>query len=364
MQEWCPGGEFSLGAEDELLLVDGDDQLLGAAAAPLLAELCAQAPADGAVKGEIFADEVELETPVCADAEELMGSLGRLRSFLVDQGARPMAVGVHPTAEVGTAAIAESARYDRLGAEFAGLLRTPTAGYQVHVGLPDVSSLLRVFRVVRNRLSMFRALSAASPYWHGRDSGLACVRPAILRSYPRTTMPPALCSWDDYVEKVRRSMSASEVPDYTFVCWELRPQPRLGTLEVRVMDAQPSIARAAGLAALVQGLARHAVESPDAEDLADEYVLDNDFRACRHGLEAIVVDQTGARRPVRDVAGDALRVARATLAPDGRDGPLDVVEALLEETPDYERQRDLCESAGMAALLADLVARTAETPGS
>jgi len=50
-------------------------------------------------------------------------------------------------------------------------------------------------------------------------------------------MPPTLRSWQEYVETIERQMSAAEVPDYTYVCWEVRPQPRLGTVEVRVMDA-------------------------------------------------------------------------------------------------------------------------------
>ncbi|MEZ0580298.1 YbdK family carboxylate-amine ligase [Nocardioides sp. MH1] len=356
--DWPAGSEFTLGVEDELLLVDEENHLLGASAAPLLARLRAQAPADGVVKGEIFADEVELETPVCADAEEVARSLGGLRGSLVEQGARLMAAGVHPAADIGTAALTRSPRYDLLAAEFGGLLRTPTAGFQVHVGVPDAASAVLAFRGLRNRLALFRALAAGSPYWHGRDSGLACVRPAILRSYPRTTMPPVLRSWDDYLDKVGRAISASEVPDYTYVCWELRPQPRLGTIEVRVMDAQHSLATVAGLAALVQGVARCAVEDPDPDDLPEEYLLDNDFRACRHGLDAMVLDSDGCRRPLREVAATAVAGARRVLGPDGLAGSLDVVDDLLTRTPEPTRQRHLCEGRGMAALLADLAART------
>ena len=361
MVDWLPGNELTLGAEDELLLVDEQGQLLGRAAEPLMATLREVTPAAGAIKGEIFVDEVELETPVCRDAEELARALGRLRQMLADHGPRTMAAGVHPSAGVGTALITSSRRYDRLGDEFAGLLRTPTAAFQVHVGLPDTTSALRAFRALRNRLSLFRALAAATPYWHGVDSGLACVRPAILRSYPRTTMPPALTSWEDYLERVRRTMAASEAPDYTYVCWELRPQPRLGTIEVRVMDAQPSLARAAGLAALVQGLARHAVDVPDADDLPEEHVIDNDFRACRHGLDARVVDSDGSRRAVREVAARALRDARHALAADGLERPLEVIDALLAEPPEYVRQREVCERQGMAGLLLDLTERTGST---
>ncbi|WP_262848162.1 carboxylate-amine ligase [Mumia quercus] len=238
--EWHPSDEFTLGAEDELLLVDENAELLGQAAAPVLDALRERATT-GNVKGEVFADEVELETPVCADAEQVYDALKELRRTVTDEGVRMLAAGVHPTAAFGAAALTTSPRYDRLGHEFAGLLRTPTAAFQVHVGLPDPASALTVYRTLRNRLSVFRALAAGSPYWHGRDSGLACVRPAILRSYPRTTMPPALPSWEAYEEAIAVARWAHEVPDYSYVCWELRPQPRLGTIEVRVMDAQSSL---------------------------------------------------------------------------------------------------------------------------
>ncbi|WP_370615227.1 carboxylate-amine ligase [Mumia qirimensis] len=360
--DWQPGGEFTVGVEDELFLVDQEGQMLGSAAEPLMATVCGPA-AGGTFKSEIFVDEVELETQVCSDAEEVRKSLQSLRGSLMVKGVRPMAVGVHPSADFGAADLTTSPRYDRLGDEFAGLLRTPTAAFQVHVGLPDTASALRVFRGLRNRLAVFRALAAGSPYWHARDSGLACSRPAILRSYPRTTMPPALRSWDEYVEAIERSMWAYEVPDYSYVCWELRPQPRLGTIEVRVMDAQSSLDRIAGLTALVQGLARHAVEAPDLHDLPDEAVLANDFRSCRRGLEATVIDANGSRRPMRELAWRALDDARAQLAPDGLDRPLDAVEEILTAPPEYARQRDLREQRGMPALLADLVERTANVDG-
>jgi glutamate---cysteine ligase / carboxylate-amine ligase len=271
-----------------------------------------------------------------------------------------MAVGVHPAAAFGTVCTATSPRYGPIVDEFAGLFRTPTAAFQVHVGLPDPDTALLAYRGLRNRLPLLRALAAGSPYWHGRDSGLASARAAILRSYPRVTVPPALRSWDEYVEITSRILSAAEIPDYTYVWWDLRPQPRLGTLEVRVMDALHSVVRAAGLTALVQGLARHAVEAPDIDDLPDDIVAVNDFRACRYGLDTRIWDGDGVMRPLREIAVRALGEARTMLAPDGLDGPLEVVESMLVGPPEYTRQRRLCEEHGMPALLADLVARTSD----
>jgi carboxylate-amine ligase len=272
-----------------------------------------------------------------------------------------MAVGVHPSAPVGTAVIAASPRYAAIADEYAGLLRTPTAALQVHVGLSDPETAMLVYRCLRPRLSLLSALAASTPYWHGLDSGLASARSAILRSYPRTTVPPLLRAWDEYVARTEQLMAAAEVPDHTYVWWDLRPRPELGTLEVRVMDAQTSLSRIAGLTALVQGIARHAVEAPDAQDLSDDIIAVNDQRVTRHGLDARIVDVDvdATIRPVREIGRRILAQARAVLAPDGLDAPLDVVEQMLVEPGEPARQRHLVASGAVTALLDDLVARTA-----
>jgi carboxylate-amine ligase len=262
-----PGGEFSVGVEDELLLVDHDGQLDGDSAA-LIAELSRHGLGASTATPEIFLSQVEFNTPVCHDAATVGSHLARCRSALSAVGQPAMAAGVHPTAQLGRFARTRSPRYDALAAEFAGLLRTPTSAFQVHVGVPDTTALLAAYRCIRNGLPVLRALSAGSPYWHGMDSGVATTRAAIIRSYPRVGFPPLLRSYGEYEAVVWEEMAAAEVDDYTLVCWEVRPHPRFGTLEVRVMDAQPSVQLATGLVALVQGLARQAVEDPPAMDLS------------------------------------------------------------------------------------------------
>jgi carboxylate-amine ligase len=274
-----------------------------------------------------------------------------------------MAVAVHPSAPLGGACFVPSPRYDAIIAEYAGLLRTPTAALQVHVGLPDTETLMLAYRGLRHRLPLLRALAAGSPYWHGVDSGLASSRAAILRSYPRTTVAPLLRSWEEYVERTESLVAAAELADHTYVWWDLRPRPELGTLEVRVMDAQPSLARVAGLTALVQGMARRAVEAPDPDDLSDDVVGVNDHRAAREGLDPRVVDVDGSVRPLRVVAGQALAEAREALAGDGLDAPLEVVEEMLRQPGEPARQRVVLTTGGMPALLADLVARTVDLEG-
>jgi carboxylate-amine ligase len=357
------GGDFTVGVEEELMLVDADGELLGADAGPLVERLCRLGAPDGVVSGEIYVDEVELNSPVCRDAGEVVASLRGLRRAALDAGARVMATGVHPTAPLAGAVLARSPRYDWIVEEYAGLLRTPTAATQVHVGLPDETTAMLAYRGLRHQVPLLRALAAGSPYWHGVDSGLASSRAGILRSYPRTTVPPLLRSWDEFVVRTEAMLDAAEATDHTYVWWEMRPRPLLGTLELRMMDAVPSLSAVAGLTALVQGIAMRAVESPDPDDLSDDVLAINDHRAARHGLETRVVDVDRTLRPLREVGVGVLAEVRGILARDGLDGPLDAVEAMLAGTGEPERQRRLVATTGMPALLADLAARTADLDG-
>jgi carboxylate-amine ligase len=280
------------------------------------------------------------------------------RSSLAALGRFAIGTGVHPSAPLGTFARTASPRYDAIAAEFAGVLRTPTAAFQVHVGMPDRVSLLAAYRGIRNNLAVLRALGASSPFWHGRDSGLASARAAIIRSYPRVGVPPVLSSYDEYEAVVSEEMRATEVPDYTYVSWDVRPHPRFGTLEVRVMDAQPSLTRAVGLVALVQGLARFSVENPAEADLPTHVVAANDFRASRYGLDTRIVDPGGLMRPVRDVAAEAMARARSAMAPEVGREPLDALQSSLHDESECHRQRRIHGVRGMPGLLADLAERT------
>ncbi|GAA1968192.1 glutamate--cysteine ligase [Nocardioides panacihumi] len=353
------GGDFSLGAEEELMLLDRDGCLTEAG--PALTQLTPWPDPSGRFSPEVFTCEIEYGTSVAATAGELVGHLGRGRGRIIAAGHRPLALGLHPLAELGEVRFVHTHRYDAISTELAGLMRTPTAAYQVHVGMPDPAAMVSAFRALRNRLCLFRALAAGSPFWYGRDSGLASARAAIMWSYPRVGVPPVFHSFDEYADAACQQITAAGVPDYTYLWWDLRPQPRLGTIEIRVMDSVPSLELAAGLAALAQGLARDAVERPSSVDLPEAVLRENDFRAVRYGLEARVTDLDGCERPIRAIAQDAVAQARLTLGPDGAADPLDCVSAALAGESECARQRRLASRCGLDALLRDLSRRTASS---
>ena len=355
---FAAGGEFTVGSEEELLLVDTDDRLKDARSGELIEAVQAGSFAAGTVTKELFGAEIEFATAVCQNADEVGICLAEFRASLCRAGGRAMAVGLHPAGEFGNAMLTVSPRYEAIGASLAGLLRTPTAALQVQVGMPDAATAITAYRGLRHRLALLRALAAGSPYWHGLDSGFATGRWAVINSYPRGGVPPVVHSWEEYVALNEAVAAAAEVPDYTYVWWDVRLQPRLGTIEVRVMDAQSSLRAAVGLTALIQALARYAVDRPLAVDVPSDVLAENDFRAARDGLDARIVDIDGTMRPVRELAAAALGEARAVLASDGLEGPLEAIDQILTDEPEYTRQRRIHYERGMAGLLADLTART------
>ena len=103
---------------------------------------------------------------------------------------------------------------------------------------------------------MLLALSANSPFWQGRDTGLASARTPVFSTFPRTGIPRPFASYAEYVEAIDVLVRCEAIPEPTFLWWDARLQPRFGTLEVRVMDAQTRAPDTAALAALVQCIVR------------------------------------------------------------------------------------------------------------
>ena len=139
-------------------------------------------------------------------------------------------------------------------------MATPVGGLHIHVGMPDAETAIRAFNGLRRHLPLLQALAANSPFRHGRDTGLASAREVTLRGWPRSGAPRAMRDFEDFCATAGLLARAADVPDYTWFWWKLRPHPRLGTVEIRALDAQASLEDTAALVALTHCLARHAAE--------------------------------------------------------------------------------------------------------
>jgi carboxylate-amine ligase len=357
------GEAFLVGVEEELLIVDPRTHQLAAQADALLGALSAGADRAG---HEAYAAEVELRSSPCRDAGEAAAQLAQLRAQAPRAGLALMGAGVHPTAAWGDAPLVGTERYVQVGRMMRGLIRrTPECALHVHVAMPDPEAAIRAYNGLREHLPVLVALSANSPWWFGSDSGLASARHALVRSYPRRGVPNRMRDFEHYRETVAAVMAAGDLPDYTWVWWDVRLHPRLGTVEVREMDAQSRVSDVAGLAALVQGLACHAAQLPDGGrrpsgdggPLATEAIAESCFRACRDGLEASVFD--GQRlRPMRDLADAAIELARPYARDLGGDAALDGLGDVLDHGGGAARQRAAHRRGGVEAMLQTLVQET------
>jgi glutamate---cysteine ligase / carboxylate-amine ligase len=345
---------LTMGVEEELLLVDESLGLVAGGEEVL--EKIDSGHRDS-VSTEIFATQIELKTGVCLDAGQAARELAEVRRAVTATGARLMGSGVYP-GESGQPQLVEKARYETVKKDLAGLLATPPCGLHVHVGMPDPETAVAVANAMRHHLPLLAALTANSPFRDGADTGLASARAAAVRSYPRFELPRAFRDYEDFVRVADQLIAAAGVADYTYIWWDVRPHPNLGTVEVRGMDIQATPEANAAIGALIQALAAKEIDRPTAPGLAREAIEESYFQAERYGLEArIMVDESTAA-PAPEVARAILAEARPYAEQLGGAAALEEIERIVSEGNGADRQRRVHEERGLEGLLEDLAERT------
>jgi carboxylate-amine ligase len=349
------GEPFSLGVEEELFLVDPVTGRQTNASAAVQARLGAVA---GRVERELHACQVELITDVCRDAGEAIGALGAMRRAVLATGAGLLGAGTHPAALEGEAEITDKERYERIRELLGDAVATPVGGLHIHIGMPDAQTAIRAFNGLRGHLPLLQALAANSPFRHGRDTGLASAREVTIRGWPRSGVPRAMRDYADFCASARLLARAADVPDYTWFWWKLRPHPRLGTVEIRALDVQASLADTAALVALAHCLARHAAEAEPEPDPPAEVLEEASFRAARYGVDARLPTASGRLRPVAELLEEALGLARRHARELRCAAELERLPALLARGGGAGYQRGAHEIAGMDGLLRELTSLT------
>ncbi|MCW2979741.1 MAG: putative glutamate--cysteine ligase 2 [Solirubrobacterales bacterium] len=346
---------LTVGVEEELLLVD-DRRGLVAAAERVIDDL--DPVARSSVSTEIFAAQIELKTGICGDAGAAATELSDLRTAVRATGVGLLGAGIHPD-DGGESQLIKKPRYEVVKEDLASLLSTPPSGLHVHVGMPDPETAVRVANAMRRRLPMLASLSANSPFRDGADSGLASARAAEVRAYPRFEMPREFRDYEEFLTVADQLIAAAGVDDYTYLWWDVRPHPKLGTVEVRGMDVQPTAAGNAAFGALIQALAAREVERPTVSDLQREALEESYYQATRYGLEARLMVDGGEALPAPEVARLALAEARPYAENLGGAGSLAEIERILVDGNGADRQRHAFERGGIPAVLDYLADATA-----
>jgi len=348
---------FTLGVEEELQLVDATSFELTSRYAEAFGEAARH---DERIKEELLQSTVEVATEPCATVAEAIAEAAELRrraaAYADEHGVRVLSAGTHPFSRYEHQDVTEKPRYIELvDALQWAVERQLIFGLHIHVGLESAEQAIHVANALRTWLPELLALSANSPYWHGRDSGLSSTRSKVFDTMPRSGLPPRFESFDEFARLVDRGVRANSFPDYTFIWWDLRPHPRLGTIEVRICDAQTRLENVAALVALVQSLAATLAERFDRDRRLPcepiTLVGENKWRAVRHGLDAELVDLArDTERPARDALRELAELARPAAERLGCGDELGLLEAVLARGDGAREQRAVAAEAGGSLL--------------
>ena len=331
------------------MIVDAETFELTNAIEHLLADYEASgSTTEGEVKPELMESVCEIATTPCDSLDHAGAQLEALRREVAEvAGARGLtigAAGTHPFAMWEDQRIVSRPRYRDLISGLQFVARQELIfGIHVHVGVDDPDKAIHVTNGMRVHLPLLLALSANSPFWRAQRTGLLSARTPIFRAFPRVGIPPRYDDWEDWARRIGFMQESKTITDYTYLWYDVRPHPRFGTVEVRVMDSQTRLEHTLGLAALVQAMVKELAEHFESGEELSRYpyeMLDeNKFLAARHGLEGELVDLPSRDRVrTKELAHRLIDRLRGHCEDLGSASALDEVEDLLDHGNGGARQ--------------------------
>jgi glutamate---cysteine ligase / carboxylate-amine ligase len=344
------GDPYTLGVEEEYMLLDPETWDLVQHIDSMLAHVSDDGEFEAHVTAELMQSVLEITTPVCRTAAEVHLNLRALRSYVGEiarkEGCRFASAGTHPFSLFERQRITAKDRYRLLVDQMQYIARRELIfGMHVHTAVDDPDKAIAVVNAILTHLPQFLALSASSPFWRGQPTGLASSRQMVFAAFPRSGLPPRFSSYAEYAEVVGQLERTGCIPDYSHIWWDIRPHPRLGTIELRVCDAVTRVEDAVALAAYFQALVKHYSEMFDARKAVPSYhrmlTAENKWLAARYGLEAPVMDLATGRRnrvPVAQLVRRTLRDLEPHARELGSDRELEGIRDLVARGNSADRQ--------------------------
>ncbi len=366
------GPPFTVGIEEELMILDPDGWDLAQAINTILDDL----PPDlqGHVHPELFQSVLEIATPPCDGLHTAGLELTRMRTRLEEvadaHDLRIAAAGTHPFARWEDQEIVDRERYHNLVEQLRYVVRQEIVfGTHVHVAIEGPDRAIYVADGIRRYLPLLLALSANSPYWRGEPTGMMSTRTPVFRQFPRVGIPPHYGTWEIFSNRIELMMRAGAIEDYTFLWWDVRPHPKLGTVETRIFDQQTRVEHTISLAALTICLAHRYTQLYDAGEPLVEYptelVDDNKVRAAIRGTDGNLIDfRRGEQVPAPEMARGLMEMLAPHADALGCRAELDGVADLLENGTGAHRQIAICEqNPDLPSLVAEIVEKSRPSSG-
>jgi carboxylate-amine ligase len=340
---------FTLGVEEEYMLLDPTsfdlvqhiDTVLTAVSEGEFVER---------IGPELMQSVLEISTPVCHTASAVEAELRKLRTYVTDiardEGLRVGSAGTHPFSLFERQRITARDRYRNLVDQLQYVARRELIfGLHIHCAVDDPDKAIAIIGALLVHLPELLALSANSPFWRGELTGLASSRQMVFAAFPRSGPPPRFRDYADYAEVVGQLEKTGCIADYTHIWWDIRPHPRFGTIEMRVMDAITRVEDTVALTAYVQGLVKYYSDRYDADEELPSYhrilTTENKWLAARYGLEAPVMDLWTGRRnrvPVAQLIRRTLREIEPHARELGSDRELEGIRTILSTGNGADRQ--------------------------
>ena len=364
------GPPLTVGVEEEYMLLDPAGFDLVSGVEELLTEAADGELADR-LKPELMQCVLESGTVVCKDIEAAATDLRMIRQYVAQHARahhmRLGAAGTHPFSLFENQKITARDRYRALVEMLQYVARRELVfGMHVHVAVPSPEACLAVMEGVLIELPVLLALSANSPFWRGEHTGLASSRAMIFSAFPRSGLPPRFTDYNDYAEAVGFMEATGAIGDYTHLWWDVRPHPRFGTLELRVMDCQTRLEDTIALAAYVQCLVKLLLDRWEAGQVLSYHrmlLAENKWLALRYGLDAPLMDLAAGKRAkmaARTLARRRIRELRPVARELGCADALSRIDWILENGNGADRQRQVWNANRDIAEVAEEIATAAE----
>jgi len=363
--EFMSSKRSTVGVEVEYGIVSRDTGELMPVASEILNEIIEGGDHPKA-KNELFQPSLEVITGICETPAEaiadLAGTLRELKPVLDARGLGLVSTGTHPFADWSVIPVTPSDRYLRLVERVQWpALRLMIHGVHVHVGVRSPDKAIITTNVLAMYLPILLALSASSPYWKGRDTGLASARTKIFEGLPTTGIPPQLGSWEEYNTLLTALVTAGTVETVREIWWDIRPHPDFGTVELRMCDGITSLQEVATVAAIAQALVTYIDEQIDAGGefalLPDWVLKENKWRACRYGIEAdLITDEHGKTAPLRQLLAEMVTLLEPVAQRLGGADELRYALTIAEHGASSDRQRQLVADGATLVELVEMLA--------
>ncbi len=349
--DFNPSDPNTVGMELELQLVDTStfDLVDG------ILSLMELFPDSTFVKPEFFQNTVEIATRICTNSDQLNDHLLELTRDVKTKcdtlGMRLCGAGTHPFCE-RLALITPMPRYERLE-KVSGYIGQSqiTFATHVHVGVESGQQVIEVMDQLKAYLPLLIALSANSPFWRGYDTGYASYRHRILSATRSYGIPPSFGTWSDFESFLETTVRAGVFESINDIHWDIRPRPHLGTVEIRVLDAQSTIGDAVALAAFVRALVtfvrdfkQDALDENLPQPLPGWLEKENHFQASRRGIKAkYVANDQGDILKMKEIWRRVSAAIRPVSQSLGEEKYLDQLINRINEGPAYARQKQVFE---------------------